>query len=81
MQIEATPSELTFRVINSSKSACFAVRLDSAFFDSFVLLNVPSLAACVLLKVGSKGGVRRLLPLLATLCPAHAATGPGSAAR
>ena len=54
MQMEASTSDLVLRVINSAKSACFAVTISSVLFDSFVLYDVQSLAVCVLLKVCSQ---------------------------
>jgi hypothetical protein len=49
--IEASTTHMVWRMINSSKTACLMITLQSTFFEHYVLYNVSSMNSSVLLKV------------------------------
>eukprot|EP00892_Ulva_mutabilis_P003355 jgi/Ulvmu1/1391/UM011_0119.1 len=48
--IEASPSQMRWRTINSAKSCCILITLESTMFQHYVLYTVTSMNASVLLK-------------------------------
>jgi hypothetical protein len=49
--IEASTNKMCWRIINSAKSACLMISLESRFFEHYLLYDVSLMTASVLLKV------------------------------
>lgn len=49
--IEASTNKMCWRIINSAKSACLMISLQSRFFEHYLLYDVALMTASVLLKV------------------------------
>ena len=49
--IEASTNKMCWRIINSAKSACMMISLQSRFFEHYLLYDVALMTASVLLKV------------------------------
>lgn len=52
--IEASTNKMCWRIINSAKSACLMITLQSQFFEHYLLYEVSLMTASVLLKVSPR---------------------------